>query len=224
MPDPQSSLAQRLRAAARSFVTWLVIAAKWSGRMLRHLGIALLVFGRALYNPAFARAFNRGFDPTSPQGETGALPPAAPAPAPLPVQKVAPAPLATLDKAPPDSALLLLGLFQKEARLVDFLQQDVADYSDQQVGAAARVVHQGLRRVLDDHVTIAPVRTEPEGGRVTLPAGFDPAEVRITGQLVGEPPFRGTLVHGGWRATELHLPKVVSGRDLGILAPAEVEL
>jgi len=222
MPDPQSSLAQRLGAAARSFVKWLVIAAKWTGRMLRHLGIALLVFGRALYDPAFARAFNRGFDPASPQGETGARPPAAPAP--LPLKPVPAAPLATLDKAPPDSALLLLGLFQKEARLVDFLQQDVADYSDQQVGAAARVVHQGLRRVLEDHVTIAPVRTEPEGGRVTLPAGFDPGEVRISGQLVGEPPFRGTLVHGGWRATDLHLPKVVSGRDLGILAPAEVEL
>ena len=226
MPDPQSSLAQRLSAAARSFVTWLVVAAKWTGRMLRRLGIALMVFGRALYDPEFARAFNRRFDPASPQGEAGALPPAAPAPtpAPLPIKTVPAAPLATLDKAPPDSALLLLGLFQKEARLVDFLQQDVGDFSDQQVGAAARVVHQGLRRVLDDHVIIAPVRTEPEGGRVTLPAGFDPAEVRITGQLVGEPPFRGTLVHGGWRATDLHLPKVVSGRDLGILAPAEVEL
>ncbi len=228
MPDPQSSLAQRSSTAARSFVKWLVVAATWTGRMLRRLGIALLVFGRALYDPEFASAFNRRFNPAFNQGEAGAwstaAPPTAPAPALMLIKTVPAAPLATLDKAPPDSALLLLGLFQKEARLVDFLQQKVGDYSDQQVGAAARVVHHGLRRVLDDHVTIAPVRTEPEGGRVTLQAGFDPAEVRITGQLVGEPPFRGTLVHGGWRATDLRLPKVVSGRDLSILAPAEVEL
>jgi len=229
MPDPQSSAAQRLGNAARLFLTWLIAAAKWAGRMLRRLGIALMVFGRALYDPEFGLAFNRGFSRGSEALARQAQPPAAapsatPIPAPLqePVRPLLPA--ATLDKAPPDSALLLLGLFQKEARLVDFLQQDVGDYSDQQVGAAARVVHQGLRRVLDDHLTIAPVRTEPEGGRVTLPAGFDPAEVRITGQLVGEPPFRGTLIHAGWRATDLRLPKVVSGRDLSILAAAEVEL
>ncbi len=224
MPDPQSSLTQRHSVAARLFLKWLVIAAKWTGLAFRRLGIALLVFGRALYDPEFARAFNRRFDPASRQAEVAAAPPVAILAAATPTRTLAAAAPVTLDKAPPDSALLLLGLFQKEARLVDFLQQDVGDYSDQQVGAAARVVHQGLRRVLDEHLTIAPVRTEPEGGRVTLQAGFDPAAVHITGQLVGNPPFRGTLVHGGWRATDLHLPKVASGRDLSILAAAEVEL
>jgi hypothetical protein len=213
MPDPQSNVPQPPSVAAKSVLKWLVIAATWTGRALRRLGIGLLVFGRALYDPAFAIAFNRGFN-------AGAVdaPPRQATPTPPPT------PPATLQKAPPDSALLLLGLLQKDARLLDFLQQEVGDYSDQQVGAAARVVHQGCRRVLHDYLTLAPVRTEPEGGRVTLQAGFDPVAVHLTGQLVGEPPFRGTLIHGGWRASEVRLPQVASGRDLSILAPAEVEL
>jgi hypothetical protein len=223
MPESHTSLPQRPDGAAQQFLKWLVIAAKWTGRLLRRIGIALLVFGRALYDTEFAGTFNRTFK----QG-AGALIPQPALPEPVPAVKAAPVPVlvppATLDQAPPDSALLLLGLFQKEARLVDFLQQEVATYSDQQVGAAARVVHEGLRRVLHETLTIAPIRTEPEGGRVTLEAGFDSAAIRITGQLVGAPPFRGTLVHAGWRATDLRLPKVASGRDLSILAPAEVEL
>ena len=232
MPDIRQDSPQR-PSAAQKFIAWLVAAAKLTWRGLRRLGIALLVFGRALYDPEFALGFNRRFqagrdlgpDRSPDRGPAEAapkVPAAAPAtPAELPRATLAPAALA---KAPPDSALLLLGLFQKEARLVDFLQQDVGEFSDQQVGAAARVVHAGLRHVLDDCVTIAPVRGEPEGGRITLPAGFDQSAVRITGQLIGEPPFKGTLVHAGWKAQDLRLPMVQSGRDLSILAPAEVEL
>lgn len=223
MPESHSSLPQRPDGAARQLLKWLVIALKWTGRLFRRIGIALLVFGRALYDMEFAGTFNRVY-----KAGAGATMPQPARPEPTPTVKPAPAPVlvppATLDRAPPDSALLLLGLFQKEARLVDFLQQEVDAFSDQQVGAAARVVHEGLRRVLHDTLTIAPVRTESEGSRVTLEAGFDPTAIRITGQLVGEPPFRGTLIHTGWRATDLRLPKVVSGRDLSILAPAEVEL
>lgn len=227
MPESHSSLPQRPDGAARQFLKWLVIALKWTGRLFRRIGVALLVFGRALYDMEFAGTFNHAYK----AGAGAAMPRAAPpepTPAEKPVPALAPAPVlvppATLDRAPPDSALLLLGLFQKEARLVDFLQQEVDAFTDQQVGAAARVVHEGLRRVLHDNLTIAPVRSEPEGSRVTLEAGFDSAAIRITGQLVGAPPFRGTLIHAGWRATDLRLPKVVSGRDLSILAPAEVEL
>jgi hypothetical protein len=191
MPDPKMT-----------FVARLIIAAKWTGRVIRRLAIALLVFGRALWDTDYARAFNRG--------------------AKLPRQTMVPA--ATLDHALPDAALLLLGLLQKEGRLIDFLQQNVGDFSDQQVGAATRVVHQGCRKVLDEYMTIVPVRAEAEGSRVLLEPGFDPAAMRLTGQVVGEPPFRGTLVHRGWRMAELRLPQVASGHDLTILAAAEVEL
>ncbi len=129
-----------------------------------------------------------------------------------------------LEKAPPDSALLLLGLLQKEGRLLDFLQEDIKSYSDQEVGAAARVLHQGCQRVLREHLKIAPVRDEPEGSRITLEQGFDAASIRPTGNLVGDPPFTGSLVHRGWRVVETRLPQVASGHDLRILAAAEVEL
>jgi len=119
---------------------------------------------------------------------------------------------------------VLLSLLQKEGRFVDFLQEDVSGYSDQEVGAAARVVHEGCQRVLRDHLSIEPVRQEAEGSSVTLPKGFDPAAVRPTGNVIGEPPFTGSLVHRGWRAVEVRLPKVSSSRDVRILAAAEVEL
>lgn len=189
-----------------TFLTRLTTAAKWTWRGVVRLSIGLLTFWRALADPEYARAFNRGAKHARQ------------------AQAVPLAPAATLDEASPDGALLLLGLLQKEGRLVDFLEQDVARYSDQEMGAAARVVHQGCRRVLDQYLTIRPVRPEPEGTQVTLKPGFDPTAVRPTGQVVGEPPFSGALIHRGWRATDVRLPQVPSGRDLSILAAAEVEL
>ncbi len=134
------------------------------------------------------------------------------------------APPVRLAEAAPDSALQLLGLLQREARFIDFVQEDVAVYADADIGAAARVVHEGCRRVLRDNFTLAPVREEAEGSRVTLPAGFDAAAVRITGNVVGQPPFKGSVTHRGWQAVELRLPKLAPGHDLKIIAPAEVEL
>jgi hypothetical protein len=118
----------------------------------------------------------------------------------------------------------LLGLLQREGRLVDFLHENIQSYSDQEVGAAARVVHHGCQRVLNEYLTITPVRDEPEGSRITLQRGFDASAIRPTGQVVGEPPFTGTLLHRGWRVTETRLPQLTSTHDLRILAAAEVEL
>lgn len=122
------------------------------------------------------------------------------------------------------SALQLLGLLQQEGRLVDFLQEDVSGYSDQDIGGAARVVHEGCRRALQEHLKVIPVRVEAEGSRLTLQEGFDAAEVRLTGNVVGKPPFTGTLVHRGWRVEGVRLPKLVEGHEVRVLAPAEVEL
>ncbi len=124
----------------------------------------------------------------------------------------------------PDAALQLLGLFQSEARLIDFLEEDISAYSDADIGAAARIVHEGCRKVLKEHFDIEPVRTESEGSRITVPKGFDPAEIRLTGNIVGDPPFQGLLVHRGWRAVEVKLPQLSEGHRVDILAPAEVEL
>jgi hypothetical protein len=135
-----------------------------------------------------------------------------------------PAPPAALQEAQPDAALQLLGLLQREGRLVDFLQEDLAGFPDAQVGAAARVVHEGCRKALAEHFEIAPVRGEAEGARITLERGFDAGAVRLVGNVVGEPPFNGALTHRGWRVAAVRLPKVASGHDLRVLAPAEVEL
>ena len=122
------------------------------------------------------------------------------------------------------AALQLLGLLQREARFVDFIQEDVAPYTDAEIGAAARVVHEGCRKVLREHFALAPVRTEAEGSRVTLQAGFDAAAVRLTGHVVGEAPFSGTLGHRGWQVTEVKLPQLTDTAAAKVLAQAEVEL
>ena len=124
----------------------------------------------------------------------------------------------------PDSALQLLTLLQQEGRFVDFLEENVSTYSDAEIGGAARVVHEGCRKALRAHLSVQPVRTEPEGSRLTLQTGFDPASVRLTGNVVGQPPFTGTLMHRGWRVTGIKLPKLAEGHDVRVLAPAEVEL
>ena len=122
------------------------------------------------------------------------------------------------------AALQLLGLLQREARFVDFIQEDVAPYSDAEIGAAARVVHGGCRKLLAEHFTLAPVRAEAEGSRITLQAGFDATAVRLTGNVVGQAPFTGTLSHRGWRVAEVRLPQLTDARAAAIIAQAEVEL
>ena len=164
---------------------------------------------RMLFDGRFAAAVLR-------LSQGGAIAPAAPlprAPEPLPLRVNA-----------PDSALQMLGLLQQEGRFVDFLEEDVSGYSDGDIGGAARVVHEGCRKALHEHFSIEPVRTEAEGSRVTLEQGFDASAVRLTGNVVGQPPFTGTLAHRGWRAAQIRLPKVAEGHDIRVLAPAEVEL
>lgn len=139
------------------------------------------------------------------------------------VQVPAPEPV-VLKEATPDAALQLLGLLQKEARFIDFIKEDLASFSDADIGIAARVVHEGCNKAINEHFTLAAVRNEQEGSKITLPEGFDAAEVRLTGNIVGTPPFTGTLVHKGWQVTGIRLPKLTSGHNAAIVAAAEVEL
>ncbi len=122
------------------------------------------------------------------------------------------------------SALLLLSALQREGRLVDFVQQDVAGFSDDQVGAAARVVHSGCRKVIGQYFELEPAAKEAEGSGITVSKGFDPQRMRLTGNVAGQPPFRGTLRHHGWVAQAIRMPTVADSVDPRVLAPAEVEL
>ena len=129
-----------------------------------------------------------------------------------------------IEVATDTAALQLLGLLQRQARFVDFVQEDVAAYSDSEIGAAARVVHAGCRQVLAEHFTLAPVRAEAEGSRVTLAPGFDAASVRVVGNVSGQPPFTGSLAHRGWRASAVRLPQLTDAQAASVIAQAEVEL
>ena len=125
--------------------------------------------------------------------------------------------------APADGALRLLGLLQEQGRLVDFLEEDLAPYPDDQIGGAVRAIHEGCRKALHAQFALEPVLRGAEGEDVTVDAGFDAAEVRLIGNVAGAPPFRGVLRHGGWRATAATLPER-QGIDPRLIAPAEVEI
>jgi hypothetical protein len=122
------------------------------------------------------------------------------------------------------SALRLLALLQQEGRFIDFLEEDIDAYGDAQVGAAARTIHSGCRKALHDRMRIERIYADEDGSTIEVAAGFDPTELRLTGNVHGEPPFDGTLLPGGWRASQVKLPAPSKGIDPTILAAAEVEI
>lgn len=186
--------------------------------LLRRIPLAFGAFFGLLFSADLAARYLR-------LSEAQATPQPAPSPAPAPVVAAPqPAPAVVLKEATPDAALQLLGLLQREARLIDFCEEDLTGHADADIGAAARVVHAGCRQVLREHFTLQPVRREAEGSRITLPAGFDASAVKLTGQVVGQPPFTGTLSHRGWKAAEVRLPKLAPQHDASVVAQAEVEL
>lgn len=124
-----------------------------------------------------------------------------------------------------EGALLLLGLLQREGRLVDFLQQDIASFEDADVGAAARVIHDGCRKILGSRFSLEPIRSEAEGKTLELDAGFDAHAIKLTGNVSGSgKATKGTLKHKGWRATKAELPEPTKGHDGRIVCQAEVEV
>lgn len=120
--------------------------------------------------------------------------------------------------------LRTLGLLQREGRLLDFLMEDIQGAGDEQIGFAVREIHRQCQAALKEHLVLEPVLPQTEGDTVEVPAGFDPSAVRLTGNLTGQPPFKGTLKHAGWRVKEIKLPTPPAGQDELILMPAEVEL
>jgi hypothetical protein len=122
-------------------------------------------------------------------------------------------------------AVTLLATLQREARLVDFVKESLAGYSDAQIGAVARDVHRDCGAVLQRLFELAPVVQEGEGAEIEVAGGFDAGRFHLTGNVVGEPPFRGRLAHHGWIATACNLPAWTGSKESAtIIAPVEVEL
>jgi hypothetical protein len=174
--------------------------------------------------------------------EPAPVAPATPEPAPVATTEPESVPVVTAEPSPPPAAVVqppapaenqteaevvaFFALLQEKGRLVDFLMEDLTPYDDAQVGAAARVVHQGCRQVLQESFSITPISEAEEGSEVTVPAGYAAEEYRIVGKLSGDAPFTGKLVHKGWKTGSIKLPRLVNaGRErLPAIAPAEVEI
>ena len=128
-------------------------------------------------------------------------------------------------KVPSGPDLRILAVLQRDGRLVDFLLEDIDGYADAQIGAAVRDIHRGCRKAIKEYLTVEPVLPDKEDALVHVPAGFDPATIRLIGNVAGSPPFKGILKHHGWRVKSSQLPVVPGARDdSSILAPAEVEI
>ena len=123
-----------------------------------------------------------------------------------------------------DRAVQMLTLLQRDGRLIDFLTEDISIYPDVQLGAAVRTIHETCRQVLDHYVKLEPILNSEEDQPVTVQVGFDPAAIKLIGNVAGEPPVRGVLRHKGWRVKEVNLPPLPQGAGRLVVAPAEVEL
>jgi hypothetical protein len=118
----------------------------------------------------------------------------------------------------------MLALLQRDGRLIDFLMEDLGAYGDAQIGAAVRDVHAGCRGVLTRYVVLEPILSGTEGAQTSVSQDVDPAAVRLVGNVTGRPPFPGTLLHRGWRATKIELPPLGAPAGRRIVAQAEVEV
>src|SRR5207248_6397831 len=186
-------------AAAATFLVMALIIARAGG--VAQLKLGMTAAGKAAQDPAFAeklKAMLAGVE----------LRPAAPPPPPK----------------PSGAALRMLALLQAEARLVDFLMEDIAGASDAQIGQAVREIHKKGQAALKQHAVMEPVLTGNEGDNTTVPKGFDPSAVRVVGNVTGEPPFTGQINHPGWRVKELKLAPPPEGADEFVLQPAEVQV
>lgn len=177
------------------------------------LMLAIRVFFAVLFNASVAGRVGVAMElPDAERPEAEKTPRRAPAPQP--------------PKTPVRSdAITLLATLQREARFVDLVHESLDQYADEQVGAAARDVIRDCRTVLDRLFALQAVVNDEEGAELEVPAGFDTGRYRMTGNVAGDPPFCGRLVHHGWQATKCELPTWSGSREASrIVAPVEVEL
>jgi hypothetical protein len=158
------------------------------------IGVAFRSFFKALFNADFSRQVE------------GLLKPALPEP-----------------PKPNGDLVRLLGILQRDGRLVDFLMEEIDGYPDDQLGAAVRDIHRNCRGALTKYLELGPILKEEEGKKTVVSEGFDGRRIRLTGKVTGGAPYKGEVAHRGWLVTELKIPES-AGADPLVLAPAEVEI
>lgn len=177
-------------------------------------GLAMRAFWKVLWDPSSAAAVAEVLDRkriASPAAVPPVESPARPSPSPR--------------RSPRCDAITLLATLQREARFVDLVKEPLGQYTDAQIGAAARDVLRDCGNVLERLFALRPVIEEGEGSERDLPPGYDVGRFRVTGNVQGEPPFRGIVAHHGWVATRCELPQWSgSAESASVVAPAEVEV
>jgi len=195
MDNPAAVAAVTVAIVVGLFVVFLMMAAGGNARRVR---VALASFWNGLVNPTFSEQVEPLLGLAAPAAPKAAKPSGVP--------------------------LRFLALLQRDGRLLDFLLEDVQAYPDAQIGAAVRDIHRKCQGALKEHLVLEPVMSQAEGAAVEVPPGFDPSAVRLTGNVTGQPPFRGVLQHHGWRVREIKLAAPPEGQDEMVLMPAEVEI
>jgi hypothetical protein len=203
MPLAENPFAIACLTVIAIFLLYMLALLLVSGGSLRRIRLALRCELRILRDQAFADKIEPLLAPPAPKPETPPKPSGAP--------------------------LRLLAVLQREGRLVDFLMESLDAFPDTpegnaQIGGGVRDIHRKCQVALREHLDLQPVLPQAEGSPVEIPSGFDPSAIRLTGNVTGQPPFRGTLQHAGWRVKELKLPPPPQGQDEFVLMPAEVEL
>jgi hypothetical protein len=176
----------------------LIVLLALSGGNTARIGQATSVFLRVLRDPSAGEKVTKALEAPPPP------PPGPPKPSGVPLR--------------------ILGALQREARLLDFLMEDIQAYGDADIGAGVRDIHRRSQKLLKEQLVLDPVMAQDEETTVEVPASFDPSAVRLTGNVTGTGPYRGTLKHKGWRVKEIKLAAPPPGQDELVLMPAEVEM
>lgn len=173
------------------------------------LGVAFKAFFAALLNREAAERLGAALT-----AEVTAVPAIPEKPVEKPAEKQVTAPVRS-------DALTLLGTLQREARLIDLIQEPLDEFEDAQVGAAAREVLRDSRKTLDRLLAIEAVSETEEGENIQISSSESPNRICVSGDASRS---SGTVTHRGWKATRCDLPKWTGNRkDAWILAPVQVE-
>lgn len=179
---------------------------------------ATKAFCKLLFNRELSDSFQQLIDGRLQPGITHQAPPPKPATG-------SAAPAAKVEKPQRSDAISLLAALQREARLLDIVSESLDEYSDEQIGAAARDVLRDSGKVIDRMFGLKPLTDNADGAAMETPASFDPAKFRLTGNVAGEGPFKGIVAHHGWQATRCEVPKWSGQKSSAlIVAPVELEI
>lgn len=177
--------------------------------------MGLVVATKAFFKLLFDKNLSGSFDQWAQSGGANSA-----------TQKIESKPVAKAPAKPVRSdAISLLAALQREARLVDIVKEPLANFSDEQVGAAARDVLSNTGKVLDRIFDLQPLTDQEDGSDIETPADFDANRYSLTGNVSGEAPYRGKLAHHGWEAKKCQLPDWTGNKtSANVVSPIELEL